>query len=157
MGLASIVRRGGGLPLSKAQTKTVTPSASQQIITPDSGKYLSQVTVEASPSTFKYVSVLNAESLVDRTSSSIYVGSTGTFKYFLTAWNGTFGIQYSDNGSSWTKITETQGSTGGSSSGVSTTPTTVKSGTISGHLYYRAWCQPYNNGWKGSVSLAIGN
>lgn len=138
-----------------AQTKTVTPSASQQVVTPDSGRYLSQVTVNAMPNTLQYVSTINQESLGRRLTSSIYVGTTSTVKYFLTGANGTYGIDGSNNGSSWTNsIVSTR--TDGSSDGVSGSYVSVKGGTISGYKYYRAWVYPYNNGWRGSVSLSIG-
>ena len=140
-----------------AQTKTVTPSESQQIVTPDSGRYLSQVTVNAMPSSLKYASILNANPLGHRTSSAIYIGNKNSIKYFITAWNGTFGLDGSDNNSTWTTLNDTRGSTSGSSSSASDNPTSVKSGNVSGYLYYRVWVEPYNNGRKGSASVALGN
>lgn len=59
------------------QAKTVTPTKSQQSITPDTGKYgLSSVTVEAIPSNYQDVSTVTAEA-ADVLTGKVFVGSDG--------------------------------------------------------------------------------
>lgn len=136
------------------QSKTVTPTTSQQTVAPDSGMYLSGVTVNAMPSTFKYASVVNGASLATRYSGVVDTGGTETRKYFMTAHNGTFGIDGSNNNSSWTTVVSD--STPGSSSSYSSNNSKVKSGTVSGYRYYRVWIGPYNNAGSGTVGMALG-
>lgn len=60
------------------QAKTVTPTKSQQSITPDAGKYgLSSVTVEAIPNNYQDVSIVTADA-ADVLTGKVIVGSDGT-------------------------------------------------------------------------------
>ena len=137
------------------QTKNATPSTTQQTVTPDAGKYLSSVTVAAMPSTFKFASVVNGQPLGKRTSSTIDAGDNTARKYFITAHNGSYGIDGSNDGNNWTNNIVSD-STPGSSSSYSSENTETKNGNISGYRYYRAWIEPYNNGSRGTIGLAIG-
>ena len=139
-----------------SQTKSVTPGTSQQTVSPDSGKLLSSVTVSAIPSRFKSTSVINAEPLSIRRSSVVDAGDKTSRKYFITAINGSYGIEASNDSQFGSYSTPVTGSTAGSGSGSSTDPCSVKSGTVTGYRYYRVYIDPYNNGSKGSASLAIG-
>ena len=74
-GTVSGVSGGGNYTL---QTKTVTPTTSQQNVTPDSGKYgLSAVTVEAIPSNYKDVSSTTAAA-ADVLATKVFIASDGT-------------------------------------------------------------------------------
>lgn len=137
-----------------AQSKSITPSSSAQTVVPDNGYYLDSVTVNSMPSTFKYASVVNGAPLARRYSGSVDTGGTETRKYFITAHNGGYGIDGSNNNSSWTTVVSD--STPGDSSSYSTENNEVKSGTVSGYRYYRVWIAPYNNGGSGTVGMAIG-
>ena len=73
-GTVTGIQGGGNYDL---QSKTVTPTKSQQSITPDSGKYgLSSVTVEAIPSNYQDVSTVTAEA-ADVLTGKVFVGSDG--------------------------------------------------------------------------------
>ena len=73
-GTVTGIQGGGNYDL---QAKTVTPTKSQQSITPDSGKYgLSSVTVEAIPSNYQDVSTVTAEA-ADVLTGKVFVGSDG--------------------------------------------------------------------------------
>ena len=74
-GTVSGVSGGGNYTL---QTKTVTPTTSQQNVTPDEGKYgLSAVTVEAIPSNYKDVSSTTAAA-ADVLATKVFIASDGT-------------------------------------------------------------------------------
>lgn len=73
-GTVTGIQGGGNYDL---QAKTVTPTKSQQSITPDSGKYgLSSVTVEAIPSNYQDVSTVTAEA-ADVLTGKVFVGADG--------------------------------------------------------------------------------
>ena len=84
-GTVSGVSGGGNYSL---QSKTVTPTKSQQSVTPDSGYYgLSDVTVAAIPSNYQDVSSVTATA-ADVLSGKIVVDSTGTTLTGTMANNG---------------------------------------------------------------------
>lgn len=131
-----------------AQTKTVTPTTSAQTVTPDSGKYLSSVTVNAIG---KNSSTGGGAPLGNRYTSTIDTANTNTKWFFIFAHNGTAVVQGSNNNSSWTDIRTI--STGGSSSSFTNSQNSA-TGT-GAYRYYRAYITPYNNGWNGACALVV--
>ena len=84
-GTVTGIQGGGNYDL---QAKTVTPTTSQQSVTPDSGKYgLSSVTVEAIPSNYKDVSVVTATA-PDVLTGKVFVAADGTSTAGTMANNG---------------------------------------------------------------------
>lgn len=85
-GTVSGVSGGGSYTL---QSKTVTPTKSQQSITPDEGYYgLSDVTVQAIPTNYQDVSVTTATA-DDVLSNKVFIDSTGKTNAGTMANNGT--------------------------------------------------------------------
>ena len=62
---------GSYAPSVVTQEKSVTPTASQQVVTPDSGKYLSKVTVAAAPLETKSVTPSTAQQTINPSSGKI--------------------------------------------------------------------------------------
>ena len=62
---------GSYAPSVVTQEKSVTPTASQQVVTPDSGKYLSKVTVAAAPLETKSVTPSTAQQTISPSSGKI--------------------------------------------------------------------------------------
>ena len=62
---------GSYAPSVVTQEKSVTPTASQQVVTPDSGKYLSKVTVAAAPLETKSVTPSAAQQTINPSSGKI--------------------------------------------------------------------------------------
>lgn len=84
-GTVSGVAGGGNYTL---QAKTVTPTTSQQQVSPDEGKYgLSSVTVNAIPSNFKDVSSTTATA-ADVLATKVFIASDGTTTTGTMANNG---------------------------------------------------------------------
>ena len=123
-----------------AQTKTVTPSTSAQTITPDSGKYLSSVTVKAIPIKTQTVS---------QTISIPAAGGNTTKTYTFTNLSTVYGI---------TKIQKTSGGgvvtlfTGYPDAGTGDNALNIPSGGISGNKVTQRFI---NNSDASNVSAVI--
>ena len=123
-----------------AQTKTVTPSTSAQTITPDSGKYVSSVTVNAIPIKTQTVS---------QTISIPAAGGNTTKTYTFTNLSTVYGI---------TKIQKTSGGgvvtlfTGYPDAGTGDNALNIPSGGISGNKVTQRFI---NNSDASNVSAVI--
>ena len=90
-GTVSGVAGGGNYTL---QAKTVTPTKTQQSITPDDGKYgLSSVTVEAIPDNYQDVSATTAEA-GDVLANKVYTAADGTTTTGIMPNNGALALNF---------------------------------------------------------------
>ncbi len=148
-----------------AQSKTVTAGTSDVSVSPDSGKYLSSVTVQPTPSQSKtatpllstqtispddgkYLSSVTVNAIKYGNSQSsngvIDLGATRAGRYYAVAVNGSGTVQGSNNNSSWTTIaTVTAAGSSSSAQGGHTSGT----GTAT-YRYFRFNFTGYNNGWS---------
>ena len=106
---------------------------SAQTVSPDSGSYLSGVTVNA----IKYGNTQSSNDVID-------LGSSRAGRYYAVAVNGSGTVQGSNNSSTWTTI-KTVTAAGSSSSAQG--GHTVGTGTAT-YRYFRFNFTGYNNGWS---------
>lgn len=148
-----------------AQSKTVTAGTSNVSVSPDSGKYLSSVTVQPTPSQSKTVTPLLSAQTVSpndgkylssvtvnaikygNTQSSngvIDLGAVRAGRYYAVSVNGSGTVQGSNDNSSWTTIaTVTAAGSSSSAQGGHTSGT----GTAT-YRFFRFNFSGYNNGWS---------
>lgn len=133
-----------------AQTKTVTPSSSVQTITPDSGKYLSSVKVNAisgrtNASKFKVV-------YGDEYTDTINTGHQNTKNVGAVVWNCRGYIQGSNDNSSWSNIGDQIVADGSNqAASVNSMPIGMRTTTYRYIRFHCTW--RYNNGYAGNVEL----
>jgi len=124
------------------QGKTVDATTSTQVVYPDAGCYLNQVTVNA----FNYVR--NGR---QGGSQVIDLGSTKNGYYFATVYNGVGTVQGSNDNANWVtlKTVTAAGSNAGFAGGISS-----GSGTAN-YRYFRISLRGYNNGQTGDCTLMV--
>ena len=138
-----------------AQTKTVTPLLSAQTISPDSGKYLSSVTVNPANQASVNKREWHSTSSDVGNSDVIDTGSSTTSKWVICGCNnGTVKLQGSTNNSSWTDLGSNSSEGNNSSSG--NIPRSIATVTYTGtYRYFRANRVGYNNGGTGCLYIVV--
>lgn len=144
----------------QTQTKTVTPSTVQQVIKPDTGKFLSQVTVNAVPaSSPDYIVMDNAAANVTSTggTATSAVVDGGTTKKVVSIFcinSNSCTLQGSNDRTSWSNVGSINNS---ADSNNSSTNLNMNSGCFvnQNYRYYRVIVVGFSNGYKASGGLTV--